>query len=183
MEVEDIDNIGDGEPLYANFAFEDWVLLGARFELHLLMHSYRKSLDDPDRVSFMEKDLGFYYKLHYKKDFTVKSFGVESIEEYIDLIKDSVEINKEGYMQAPLADSTTHNHFVKLTEDCRRARQTRVDAGDETARISFPSPAEMRMQPAKRNAGAGGGGAAPKKPRPPGFAGSRYGAAPYGAYG
>merc|ERR1712187_1105158 len=47
--VEDINDIGSGKPLYFSFAYEDWVLLSLRFELHLLAHAFKRDLNDPDR--------------------------------------------------------------------------------------------------------------------------------------
>ena len=34
------------------FVYEDWTLLSTRYELHLLLHSFKADLDDPDRPSF-----------------------------------------------------------------------------------------------------------------------------------
>merc|ERR1719293_557798 len=74
--VEDIDDIGNGKPLYADFVYEDWVLLSLRFELHLLIHAFRKDLDDPDRPSFREQHLSYYYDKYYKKSLSLKNYGV-----------------------------------------------------------------------------------------------------------
>merc|ERR1711920_570116 len=32
--VDNVNDVGNGEPLFANFAYEDWTLLGLRYELH-----------------------------------------------------------------------------------------------------------------------------------------------------
>merc|ERR1711874_184360 len=34
--------------------------------------------------------------------------------------------------------------FIKLTEESRRERQRRIDAGDETARLKFVAPVEKK---------------------------------------
>jgi len=54
LSVEDVMDVGNGEPLFANFAYEDWTLLSLRYELHLLLHSFKKDLNDPDRTSWRE---------------------------------------------------------------------------------------------------------------------------------
>lgn len=186
FDVENIDDVGNGEPLFANFAYEDWALLAARFEQHLLIHSYQKALDDPDRPSFLEKDLKFYYQMHYKKSLNVKDFACETFDEFRDYVKDSIEVKEDGYVQAPLADDTTHAYFVKLTEENRRERERRVDAGDETARLKFPAPSQQRSQ-AALGGGASGANKRPA-PAPVSYANSgakkpRPGAPPPAAYG
>eukprot|EP00438_Fugacium_kawagutii_P015722 Skav235345 [mRNA] locus=scaffold520:1253293:1253487:- [translate_table: standard] len=45
-------------PLFEKFQYEDWTLLSTRYELHLLLHSFKKDLNDPDRPSFGEPGLG-----------------------------------------------------------------------------------------------------------------------------
>ncbi len=54
MGVTDILDLGNGMPLFDKFQYEDWTLLSTRYELHLLLHSFKKDLDDPDRPSFGE---------------------------------------------------------------------------------------------------------------------------------
>merc|ERR1712070_1220253 len=88
------------------------------------------------------------------------------------------------------AEETPIESFVKMTEEHRRERQRRIDAGDETARLKFqrttpaaaqrpaqggavpvlgrpgaavPSSALKRPYP---SLGAPGGYGAPKQPRP-----------------
>merc|ERR1740121_3143546 len=46
--VDDVTDIGNGEPLFANFVYEDWTLLSLRFELHLLAHAFKHDLADPE---------------------------------------------------------------------------------------------------------------------------------------
>merc|ERR1711871_511999 len=65
--VEDILNIGNGKPLFFNFLYEDWMLLSLRYELHLLMHAFRRDIDDPDRPGFGKDNLDFYYNKYFKR--------------------------------------------------------------------------------------------------------------------
>jgi len=163
--VEDINDIGNGMPLFADYVFEDWTLLSARYEMHLLLHSFKKDLNDPDRPSFTEKDLSFYYNKYFKKTFNLKGFGVEKLDGLQDMIKDTFSINaKTGFLEAALSDDTPTTNFVKLTEDHRRERVRRLDAGDETAELKFPrnSPAPPQRNPPGRS-GAWTGGAGGSK--------------------
>jgi len=137
--VEDVTDLGNGEPLFANFLYEDWTLLSTRYEIHLLLHSFKKDLNDPDRPGFLEKDLAFYFNKYFKKSFTLKNFGVEKLEGLVEHIRDSLRVNeKTGFLEAVLEEETPVAQFVKLTEDHRRDRQRRLDAGDETAELKFP---------------------------------------------
>merc|ERR550537_684166 len=96
MTVEDITDLGNGEPLFANFTYEDWTLLVTRFELHLLVHSFKNDLNDPDRPGFGLKDLGFYFNKYYKKQWNFSQFGVKEFDELVELLKDSVSLDAES---------------------------------------------------------------------------------------
>jgi hypothetical protein len=148
LTVEDINDIGTGEPLFANFAFEDWSLLRVRLELHLLLVSFKRDLNDPERQSFHESHLSFYYYKYFKKSFNIKFFGVDKFAGLAALIGDTVVLKDEGMISCELADDTEHVHFVRLAEEHRRDRQRRLDAGDETAALKFSKPAP----PPTRNA-------------------------------
>merc|ERR1740121_2201262 len=140
--VDDVTDIGNGEPLFANFVYEDWTLLSLRFELHLLAHAFKHDLADPERPTFHQQHLAYYYNKYYKKPFNLKSFGVEELKDLVDMVKDTVEISaKNSTIESQLSDDTPMDNFVKLTEDHRRDRQRRLDAGDETALLKFTKPA------------------------------------------
>lgn len=146
--VEDVTDIGNGEPLFANWAYEDWALLSLRFELHLLVHAFRHDVDDPDRPTFTESHLGFYYTRYFKKSFDVKTFGFAKLVELIGIMEDTVQISSTSSMiEAQLSNDTPMDNFVKLTEDHRRDRQRRLDAGDETALLKFSRPAPAAPPP------------------------------------
>mmetsp|Transcript_80078 Transcript_80078/g.259411 ORF Transcript_80078/g.259411 Transcript_80078/m.259411 type:complete len:319 (+) Transcript_80078:3-959(+) len=139
--VQNISDIGTGEPLFANFTWEDWMLLSLRFELHLLVHAYKHDVNDPERTSFHETHLTYYYGKYFKKQFNLKYYGVETELELLEIIKDTIEVApKNSVLDPQLADDTPMENFVKLTEDHRRERQRRIDAGDETAALKFQKP-------------------------------------------
>eukprot|EP00416_Gambierdiscus_australes_P023110 CAMPEP_0171071894 /NCGR_PEP_ID=MMETSP0766_2-20121228/10555_1 /TAXON_ID=439317 /ORGANISM="Gambierdiscus australes, Strain CAWD 149" /LENGTH=864 /DNA_ID=CAMNT_0011528447 /DNA_START=47 /DNA_END=2638 /DNA_ORIENTATION=- len=200
--VEDVTDIGNGEPLFQHFAYEDWVLLAARYEFHLLLHSFKQDLNDEDRPSFTEEHLAFYYNKYFKKSFTLKHFGVEKFVDFAEMIKETLSISKAKSFLEPLQEQDTPvTTFVKLTEEHRRERQRRIDAGDETAKLKFsrPAPPPPRQQPPQAPSrygpgggsssaynGSGGSGGSGAQKRPYGSAPSAYGSKQprsYGSYG
>eukprot|EP00401_Gymnodinium_catenatum_P072216 CAMPEP_0117480056 /NCGR_PEP_ID=MMETSP0784-20121206/12198_1 /TAXON_ID=39447 /ORGANISM="" /LENGTH=1129 /DNA_ID=CAMNT_0005274491 /DNA_START=36 /DNA_END=3423 /DNA_ORIENTATION=- len=160
MTHEDIHDIGNGKPLYGNFAYEDWMLLGLAYELHLLVHSFRRDLNDPDRPSFHESHLGFYYNKYYRKSLTLDSYGCSNLVDLVALIKDSIAINeKTAFIDTLLSADEPTEKFVRFTEERRRERQRCVDAGDETARLRFvrpPPPAPRHLGTSSRGGDAYG---------------------------
>lgn len=164
--VEDVMDIGSGEPLFANFHFEDWALVSLRFELHILIHAFRHDLNDPDRQSFHEEHLPFYYNKYFKKPFNVKYFGVSKLSSLIDMVKDTVEI-KNSTMESQLSEDTPYDNFVKLSEDHRRDRQRRIDAGDETASLKFQRPSAQPPRQPPQGANGQRAAAAPAGRVPP----------------
>merc|ERR1712232_532754 len=145
--VENVCDIGNGEPLFANFTWEDWILLSLRFEMHLLVHAYRKDVDDPQRTSFHESHLSFYYNKYFRKQFNLKSYGVSTVLELLAIIKDTIEVTpKNSILDAQLSDDTPLDNFVKLTEDHRRERERMYDAGDESVVLKFQKPPPRGQQ-------------------------------------
>lgn len=140
--LADVCEYKDGEPLFSKFGFEDWTLLSLRFELHLLAHAYRKDAADPERVGIHETHLPFYYNKYFRKSFNVKFYGVEDNVSLLALIKDTTRVNPILHtIETVLSDDMENfDIFVKLTEQARRERQNRIDAGEETARLKFQRP-------------------------------------------
>lgn len=174
MDVDDILDIGNGQPLFSNFAFEDWQLLTIRYEINLLLHSFKKDLNDSDRPSFTEKDLPFYFNKYFRKNFSLRNFAVETIAALQELVKDSFTVDeKTGFLMPALEDDCLVLNFVKLAEDHRRERQRRLDAGDETADLKFPrhsSPQPPKGGPPGKGSfakGAGKSGGRPPLVAPP----------------
>merc|ERR1719162_463996 len=139
--VDNVCDVGNGEPLFVNFVFEDWALLSLRFEMYLLAHAFKKDVDDPDRPGMHESLLTFYYNKYFKKAITPKLYGLTTHVELVDLVKDTVKVNESGIIESHLdGEMDTFDQFVKLAEECRRERQRRLDAGDETVRLKFTKP-------------------------------------------
>jgi len=179
MAVADIDDINKkGQPLYAKFDFEDWALLSIRFELYCLAKSFSKDLNDPDIPGVTEVHLGYYYNKYFKKQFNLKGYGCQELKELVALVKDAISLNATSkVLETSLGDDVSFAEFVKLSEENRRERERRVDAGDETARLKF-----------SRGVGAPASGGAATIPRPTGTPtqgkgskGAAKGASPQGA--
>jgi len=156
--VEDVCDIGNGEPLFANFAYEDWELLRLRMDLHLLVYAYKHDLDDPERTSFHYDHLCYYYEKYYRRGLVPKHFSAASVTDLLELIKDTIGIlPRKGLLECYLAEDTPVENFVKLTEDERRERERLVIFGDESARLQFQRSAGSDQR-ARSSGGTGGGG-------------------------
>merc|ERR1711972_1256286 len=90
------------------------MLVQLRFEVYSVLASFKKDTDDED-LQGIPKDLFI-------------------------LIKDIVVV-KDGMVICQLSDENDDlSIFVKLTEEQRRERQRRIDAGDEMVRLKFTAP-------------------------------------------
>mmetsp|Transcript_62072 Transcript_62072/g.98418 ORF Transcript_62072/g.98418 Transcript_62072/m.98418 type:complete len:331 (-) Transcript_62072:78-1070(-) len=161
--VENIDDIGDGVPLYQQFVFEDWTLLELRYQFHLLIHAFKRDLDDPDRPGFAEAHLAYYYDKYFRKEFNLKWYGMKELTELNEVMKDTWIVNSEtGFLEAVLGADEPFDKFMRLTEENRRERQRCIDAGDETANLKFERPPSNYSQPSRggndRGGYRGGGG-------------------------
>jgi len=146
--VADINDVGGGVPLYAKFAFEDWELVKLRFEYAIMLMSFKKDCDDPDRSGVPVDHLGFYYQKYFRKAINLKAYGAAAEADIFALIKDVVS-TKDGLLISQLSDDLESlDIFLKLTEEGRRERQRRIDAGDETARLKFVAPPKPAEKPA-----------------------------------
>jgi len=138
--VDDVRDVGGGMPLFKDFVAEDWTMLHLRFELYLLTHAFRRDVDDPERTAIFSEHLQYYYQRYFKKDLTLKAFGVENIEGLIALVDDTVQLSKG---KAPVIETIIEEElesfelFVKITEEARRDRDLRIDAGDASAKLNL----------------------------------------------
>lgn len=162
--VEDVNDIGEGEPLYANFGPEDWALLQLRHELRLLQDAYKHDVNDEDRVAIPENHLGFYYNRYYSKQLNPKIFGLSTEAELVNLVKDTAVLDS-GKLSIQIEEDIDNSAILlKHTEGDRRERKRRIDAGDETAKLKFTAPAvTANTPPAPRPAAAAHTKGAPQK--------------------
>merc|ERR1712232_999914 len=88
--IDDVCNVGPEDQktvgLFRDFGIEDFIMMTLRFELHLLVHAFRKDVNDPDRPGFHLSNLDFYYSRYYKKPLSYPAFGVASAKELIALV-------------------------------------------------------------------------------------------------
>jgi len=138
--VKNVEDIGDGLPLFKDFTTEDWVIMQLRSEMYLLIKGFLKDVDDEDRTGLPEKHFDFYYAKYFTKKIVPKQFGMETLQDVMNLAKDVLQSNGEDtpILELQLNDDIeTLDIFCKLCEDGRRERQRRIDAGDETAMLKF----------------------------------------------
>eukprot|EP00931_Biecheleriopsis_adriatica_P068769 TRINITY_DN4267_c0_g1_i1.p1 TRINITY_DN4267_c0_g1~~TRINITY_DN4267_c0_g1_i1.p1 ORF type:complete len:905 (+),score=326.79 TRINITY_DN4267_c0_g1_i1:77-2716(+) len=136
---EDVCDVGDGEPLFSLFTYEDWALMNLRFELLLIIQAFKKDVPDPDRPGVHESHLAYYYNRYFRKPLNVKFFGTDTAVELCELVKDAVTVKDNGVLAAEIPEEKLENLdlLVRCTEEIRRERQRRVDAGDESAKLKF----------------------------------------------
>ncbi|CAE7458753.1 Hnrnpu [Symbiodinium pilosum] len=150
--VEDVMDVGGGEPLFAAFTFEDWTLMSLRYELHLMAHAFRRDSHDPGRISVPVEHLAFYYQKYYKKALNIKFFGVDSCEELVSMVSDTVLITGKSKVLEPQLpdDLESTNLFVMLTEESRRDRNRRIDMGDDSAKLKIVASGQATATPQPR---------------------------------
>jgi len=133
--VSDVDE--EGTPLFEDFGFEDWALVQLRFELYILLVSFKKDADDGDRVGIPLDHVSFYYTKYFHRQLIPKVYGLSDMEEVVAMIPDTVASADSILVSQLSEDLEGTDIFVKLAEEHRRERQRRIDAGDETARLKF----------------------------------------------
>jgi len=137
--VEDVNDACNGLALYHYWDQVDWQMLGLRFEIYLLCHAFCKDANDPDRTHVTTEHLLFYYNKYYKKSLNAKAFGVDTVEELLDYIKDTILVVENKTLkvlesQLP-EDLELLNVFPMLTEEHRRERSRRMDMGDDSMKL------------------------------------------------
>merc|ERR1712176_287650 len=153
FEVSDVNDIGNGEPLYSNFSFEDWAIFTLRYELFLLTEGFKKDVNDAERVGIPEAHFSYYYNKYFKRSLQPKMYKKDDLASLLkDYVKDTVAL-QDGLLVRKLAEAASSEaaDFVKLQEEARRERQRRLDAGDESVRIKFDG-LEKQMDAAKKQA-------------------------------
>ncbi|CAK0824489.1 unnamed protein product [Prorocentrum cordatum] len=139
--VEDVMDVGGGRPLFSNFAFEDWVMLSLRFELHLMAHSFARDTDDSDRPGMHIDHLAFYYSRYFQKVLSLGYYGASTVAQLLEMCRDTIEVRKNKVVASLVPDDLDSlGVFVMLTEESRRDRVLRIDCGDESARLKFAAP-------------------------------------------
>jgi len=140
--VENIFEIGGKpvQPVFAHFGFEDWALMGLRFELNLLVHAFKKDVKDAERAQIHEDNVAFYYQKYYKKGLSPTFFGVKTSKDLINFFADTLAITPQRVLETHLpCDFEALNVFVLLGEAARRDRARRIDLGEEAAKIKMTS--------------------------------------------
>merc|ERR1712232_1145814 len=94
-----------------------------RFELYLLVQSFRKDCGDPERAGIYVDHIAYYYQKYFRKQLNPKYYGVEDFKGLISLVKDTVHFTKQTVLDSQLpSDLETNGIFIKLAEEARRYR-------------------------------------------------------------
>merc|ERR1712217_389768 len=138
FEVEDVNDVGGGMPLMRDFSQAEWAILNLRYELHLLAHSFRKDVNDPERAGIHLDHLDFYYNKYFRRQLNPKRFGCTTLAEVVALARDTVFVTEGKILEALLQeDQESLQVFVKLVEEDRRDRNIRFDLGEPNARLKI----------------------------------------------
>jgi len=131
-----------------------------RYELHLLVHAFRRDAGDLERTGVHQDNLPFYYNRYFKKAFNTKFYGVDSYDALVEFIRDTIDIDpKLSILESNLSDDLDgFDVFVKLTEESRRERQLRLDAGENLSPLNFSKPPQSTGPPGGGGGGGFGGG-------------------------
>merc|ERR1712232_208381 len=73
--VEKVTDLGGGMPLYHAFENDDWALLELQYELYLLVHAFKKDVEDKDRSGIRLEHLAFYYQKYFSKQLVPADYG------------------------------------------------------------------------------------------------------------
>lgn len=93
--VENVMDVGNGSPLFKDFALEDWALLQLRYEFYTMQRAFTMDVHDQDRHGIPEPHLGFYYTKYFKKTLNPSHFSVKSSAELAMLVKDAPRRRRE----------------------------------------------------------------------------------------
>merc|ERR1712232_18212 len=137
---EDPNDASGGRPLYSDFGHEDWTMMTLRFELHALVHSFRRDVKEADRNKIHIDNLPFYYQKYFKRALIFKIYGVDSVSELLELVKDTVRLRGHKVLEPMLPDLNSLNVFAMITEERRRDRIRRLDLGEEAAKLNVLTP-------------------------------------------
>eukprot|EP00929_Paragymnodinium_shiwhaense_P033802 TRINITY_DN18499_c0_g1_i1.p1 TRINITY_DN18499_c0_g1~~TRINITY_DN18499_c0_g1_i1.p1 ORF type:complete len:905 (-),score=228.58 TRINITY_DN18499_c0_g1_i1:186-2900(-) len=141
---DDIGNVGGGMPLFKDFDVEDWALLSLRFELHILVHAFRKDVEDTDRQSIHVEHLPFYYQKYFRKELRPQYWGQDTVNEVLKLVEDVIFFKSKNIIESALPEEMeSWGVFVRVTEEARRNRCLKIDLGDESARLKLQQATAM----------------------------------------
>jgi len=137
--VENVLDVGTGEPLFSKFSYTDWALISLRYELHLLVRAFQKDVHDPERLGMHESHLAFYYNRYFRKPLNLQAYGASTVRGLVELFEDTLALDSPlPLLVSKLTEEETTKRFdmfLKLAERDRRDRLCRIATGDASARL------------------------------------------------
>lgn len=136
--VENISDVnGEGMPLFSKFKQEDWTLAGLRYEIHCILRFFKKEVDAKTRAGIHKNLFRDYFKLYMMRDFMPEHYGADNMDKFWEMMADTVSVDDNGLLVCENEETTAMSVFIRLTEEARRERQRRIDAGEEGAKLVF----------------------------------------------
>lgn len=163
------------KPLFALFSKEDWLLLELRFELHLLIHSFRRDCGEERRPGIFPDHLAFYYNRYFSKTLLPGKFGFRDVNDVLKRFADTIVLCGKVIESQLDIDVARHDIFVALTERQRRLKSLRQT--EEAAEYAEDHSKGVEFYPDGCNGGLYGGDQGLVMPPPPpgGPCGAGYG--------
>jgi len=155
---EDKDEALEFPQVMDEFSDEDWMLAQLRVEMHLMLHAFRKDVNDEERSAFPAIHFGHYYHVYTGKDFNVvlKMFNAGDLENLTKLVPEVCKHTKDimidqfalqshdgpllkdyDLIVPALEEELDIQELIALTDVSRQIRSDRLDAGDERSALQF----------------------------------------------
>lgn len=149
--TEDINDVKNGVPMYAKWHAEDWSLANLRYEIHLLIHAFKRDVSDPE-FNISAKHFPYYYNLYYKRQFSADQYGHSNTKTFWESLDDVVAVFDE-MIESEHGEDTPAETFVRLTEFVRRERCRKLIAGNDSAKLNFSLKSASALKPKLPQAG------------------------------
>ncbi|CAE7395016.1 unnamed protein product [Symbiodinium microadriaticum] len=91
-------------------------------EMNMLIQSFLHDCADPDRSGIHPEFIPFYFGKYFRRNFSPKFYGVNTMEELVALIDDTLILHGRCVETQISTEIDTNEVFVALTEDARRIR-------------------------------------------------------------
>ncbi|CAE8684725.1 unnamed protein product [Polarella glacialis] len=122
--------------------------------LDRLVHSFASDVADPDRPGIPEDHVAHYFSVYFETKLEPRArLGVDGLDAVVKLLREPVVLSevRADYriLKSELDKDTPIEAFVLGVEAFRRDRNRRIEAGDESAQLSFPKP-QAKQAPHRR---------------------------------
>merc|ERR1712072_514806 len=92
------------------------------------------------------------------REFSHEHYGADNMDTFWEMMADTAKPNDNGLLESEHDAETAMSVFIRLTEEARRERQRRIDAGEEGAKLVFKQAQNAPRGGAKSGKGGKGKG-------------------------